>query len=566
MAWREVRQQARGYDARSANYMSAGHETLLDTAVIGSDTSAAYHVLGAHTKTHQSGTDTTIMRVTPSAGCCPYFTVPEGTYAIVTSFGEVVQYPGDSKQPAGPVHPPGFHKKVLCCFSQIRELITKQTIIFDTPVKNCKTKDNINVTIDLCIHMRVMGDPAMGEDPELVKVFSDELGPGNLATQLKDAQSEAVRNMARAVTHEQVYALRSLTATSDGTVQFKAIDPNDLNANQPKPSGLQGDDEVAKKAGVVPVAVNGGATAGIYRSNTGGDVELVSAGASKVPAGATAPTAPPSGNGAADQDMAYEALLLTGKMMNDLNRQFNKFGVQIIDLQIQDVKLPEHIHKELQEKTTTNSVILRQEKDQEFAMLKTAYREEKAEAELEMENKREKIEQQGKKALAEWHKKYEQIIADTNLQVLDVNERNKSAVAEIEASRAKKLAELNAETEKIRIESKAIAAAKVEDIMANMRKEVNNLNADAELVMEQAKANSTKIIADAEGKASANFARKRAYELAKNQLQVHEELANNQSVFIGGVGAENGNLLADMLVSNGNKMVMMNVGDLGQSK
>ena len=135
--------------------------------------------------------------------------MPEGTYAIVTSFGEVMQYPGGAPgtQPAGPVWPPGFHKKVLCCFSQIRELITQQTIIFDTPVKNCKTKDNINVTIDLCIHMRIMGDYRKNENPELVKIFSDELGPSNLATQLKDAQSEAVRNMARAVTHEQVYAL-----------------------------------------------------------------------------------------------------------------------------------------------------------------------------------------------------------------------------------------------------------------------------------------------------------------------------------------------------------------------
>jgi regulator of protease activity HflC (stomatin/prohibitin superfamily) len=557
-AWREARQQARGYDASNANYMDMGHETLLDTVTIGSDTAAAYRVLGRHSKTHVSGTDTTIIRVVPSAGCCPYFTVPEGTYAIVTSFGEVMTFPGNASQPAGPIWPAGFHKKVLCCFSQIRELITMQTIIFDTPVKNCKTKDNINVTIDLCIHMRIMGDPKKNEDPELVKIFSDELGPSNLATQLKDAQSEAVRNMARAVTHEQVYALRSLTATSDGTVTFKAVDPKELNAHRPVPSGLKGDQP-------------GGGN--LYRGNTDGDVELMSAGASKTAASAPAnvpvmaASAPPSAATVdPHSDMAYEALHLTAKMMNDLNNQFNKFGVQIIDLQIQDVKLPQNIHRELQEKTTTNSVILRQEKDQEFAMLRTAYREEKAEAELEMENKREKIEQEGKKALAEWQKQYEQIIADTNLQVLDVNEKNKSAVAEIEAARAKQLAQLTAETDKIRIDSQAQAEAKVENIKAQARKTVNTTLAEAELTIEQAKAESTKLIAIAEGKASANFARKRAFELAKKQLAVHHDLANNPSVFIGGKGAEKGNLLADMLVSQGNRGVMMNVGDLGQSK
>merc|ERR1719263_1077970 len=106
----------------------------------------------------------------------------------------------------------------------------------------------------------------------------------------------------------------------------------------------------------------------------------------------------------------------------------------------------------------------------------------------------------------------------------------------------------------------------VENINAEARKTVNTTLAEAELTIEQAKAESTKLIAIAEGKASANFARKRAFDLAKKQLAVHHDLANNPSVFIGGKGAEKGNLLADMLVSQGNRGVMMNVGDLGQSK
>jgi F0F1-type ATP synthase membrane subunit b/b' len=151
-------------------------------------------------------------------------------------------------------------------------------------------------------------------------------------------------------------------------------------------------------------------------------------------------------------------------------------------------------------------------------------------------------------------------------QVLDVNEKNKSAVAEIEATRSKHLAQVTAETDKIRIDSQAQAEAQVQNIKAKARKTVNMTLAEAELTIEQAKAESTKLIAIAEGKASANFARKRAFELAKRQLAVHHDLAHNPSVFIGGTGAEKGNLLADMLVSQGNRGVMMNVGDLGQSK
>ena len=132
MAWREVRQQARGYDARNANYMDMGHETLLDTAVIGSDTSAAYRVLGRHSKTTALARTPQSFASSRKAGCCPPSPclrgpTPSSRLSVRSCSSPAVMTASSLLVPFGP----NFHKKVLCCFSQIRELITQQTIIFD---------------------------------------------------------------------------------------------------------------------------------------------------------------------------------------------------------------------------------------------------------------------------------------------------------------------------------------------------------------------------------------------------------------------------------------------------
>jgi len=41
-------------------------------------------------------------------------------------------------------------------------------VIFDTPVKGCKTRDNVSVEIDLKVMFRIMGDVEQGEDPHAV--------------------------------------------------------------------------------------------------------------------------------------------------------------------------------------------------------------------------------------------------------------------------------------------------------------------------------------------------------------------------------------------------------------
>lgn len=107
--------------------------------------------------------------------CKPYITVPDGMYAIVQSNGADVMFGSTNNK----VYPPGFHWAYP--WMKVEYLVTKQTLVFDTPVKGCKTKDDVNVIIDVSIMVRIMGDAAKGEDPNLVTDFIYKLGATELS-------------------------------------------------------------------------------------------------------------------------------------------------------------------------------------------------------------------------------------------------------------------------------------------------------------------------------------------------------------------------------------------------
>ena len=92
---------------------------------------------------------------------------------------------------------------------RVSNLVSRQAIVLDLPVKACKTKDNVTVNIDITLAFRIMGDAASGEDPDLVRKFVHELKPRRLEHQLRDAQDEAVRALARILMHTQIYGIWS---------------------------------------------------------------------------------------------------------------------------------------------------------------------------------------------------------------------------------------------------------------------------------------------------------------------------------------------------------------------
>mmetsp|Transcript_43100 Transcript_43100/g.99838 ORF Transcript_43100/g.99838 Transcript_43100/m.99838 type:complete len:459 (-) Transcript_43100:78-1454(-) len=124
--------------------------------------------------------------------CLPlfYVSIPEGFSAIVTKFGAEVK--GDEHDGTWS---PGRH-----CFwplYEVDKLVSKQLIIFDTPVKDCKTKDAITVNLDVLVIFEIVQAPD----------FVYKIGPQKLDDLLRAAQDESLRQMAIETDVENIYDL-----------------------------------------------------------------------------------------------------------------------------------------------------------------------------------------------------------------------------------------------------------------------------------------------------------------------------------------------------------------------
>lgn len=124
--------------------------------------------------------------------CCwtPCVSIPEGFTAIITKFGAVV--PGDEEDGTWK---PGCH--CFPCFYQVDKLVSKQVFVFDTPVRDVKTKDNVTVNIDVLIVFRI----------EKARDFVYQIGPAKFDDLLRAMQDEALRQMAIETPVEKIYDL-----------------------------------------------------------------------------------------------------------------------------------------------------------------------------------------------------------------------------------------------------------------------------------------------------------------------------------------------------------------------
>lgn len=84
--------------------------------------------------------------------CCfplPYISIPAGFSATVQSVGGAKK-PGSNEDDTWPS---GFH--CLCPWNSVDRLVSQQTIVFDAPVRECKTKDAVSSQIDVMITFHI---------------------------------------------------------------------------------------------------------------------------------------------------------------------------------------------------------------------------------------------------------------------------------------------------------------------------------------------------------------------------------------------------------------------------
>ena len=312
------------------------------------------------------GSEKGLLVVRPGRGLAPWFCVPDGCYALVQRFGKDMDYAEGQ-----PVWPPGYHWGPP--WVQVSHLVTMQSVVFNLPVKDCKTQDNVTVTINLAICFRIKADPRKGEDPYLARNFVYKVTPRGLEQQLIDACEEATRKVARTLLHTEVYGLRTDKSGKKMKVLKGAGD-----AEAP-PSELEGDAALRSVAGP-------------------SDDERAAHAMSK------------------GRDVADD-------MRRTLNDQFHAQGVEISDVIITDVILPTTIVDQMAAKTMVISQNAAQKMNQEFEMLTLKQNEEVETLKQKNKEEREKEKQSGDMEVNEVQVQLDKMKAETKVRLAARNSR-----------------------------------------------------------------------------------------------------------------------------------------------
>eukprot|EP01084_Bolivina_argentea_P209211 356417_1 len=127
---------------------------------------------------------------TPIRGACSCsIVIPKGFVALVNRHGRYVgQWDAGFKWA-----PP---------WVTVSHLVPTQFIVYDTPVKECPTQDNVMVTIDVTLVLRIIT-----EEEKSCYNFCYKLGPRGLDEMLKAFQEESIRGMARKRKYNEIYDL-----------------------------------------------------------------------------------------------------------------------------------------------------------------------------------------------------------------------------------------------------------------------------------------------------------------------------------------------------------------------
>jgi regulator of protease activity HflC (stomatin/prohibitin superfamily) len=429
----------------------------------------------------------------------PYCSVPEGFYALVTTNGREVNYQNGDKET--PVWPAGFF--FAGPFTKVSHLITKQTVIFDAPVKGCKTSDNVTVQIDVSLAFRIMGDEKLGEDPELVTRFVHRVTPAGLESQLKDALAESIRTLARSLKHTEVYACRTGLRTAVAIPQT--------------PKNAHSDDfEAPALADPVEMARNIAAK----KKNQGMRA-------------ASAPTEEVFEE-AQDEAIAARGIDVTAELQDKLNVQFESQGVQITDVMIQDVVLPQAIVNQMSNKSLVRSKQEYEVMEQQFEMQAIKLKNEVYSRQIDHKEQQEKAQVEGSRDVQLSRDIYSERIAAGEREVSDFYEHSRQEVSKMEAETKEICISLQFDKQRVHQALALEAEEKAATIAADADAKVRITAAEADLNVAKHNANATLTMADAEGKADQLLAEQRNLEILDARLGVYESLVKNKNVVLSG--------------------------------
>ena len=395
-----------------------------------------------------------------------WFTIPEGFYGLVTRRGAPADYvvstgsrgrrrrgggggggieEGGRSKPS-PVWPSGLHFGPP--WLRVSHLVTRRAALSRHMIEGCLTRDGVSTTLDVSVVLRVMGDTTPGDDPDNVRRFAHEVTPFGLRSLLHAALGAEARALARSVRHADVLGLRNyVRRSSDGSGGGA---PPAVSAGDRAKKRVSFSAEVEGRGGTAAARERGGEESGEEERSTNRDDD-----------------GPPVAS-------------MMDAMKAVLNRQFKELGVEILEVIIRDITLPDAVQSQMMHRTmiTCDNNIERMERKiavqsmlhEEEIRLKGAYESDRAKLIAEGEYDA-TVARLGLDTLrAEGERDVRTIETQMHIDVGLVKAENDLAVQRTED-------ETRLETERIRVQSESDAEA----LLAEAKNEVDAISAKGDL-------------------------------------------------------------------------------------
>ncbi|KAL3797104.1 hypothetical protein HJC23_000442 [Cyclotella cryptica] len=432
--------------------------------------------------------------------CSPlHFTIPSGCYALVSRHGADQEYVR-SDGTRSIVWPPGLHFGYPP-WVRVSHLVTMQTIVLDLPVKACKTKDNVTVNIDVALAFRIMGDQEAGEDPEFVRKFVHELKPRGLEQQLRDAQDEAVRGLARSLKHTEIYGIRSGEHTRFVKSALGSVTVSSVVNVESSHDDLEG------------ANVADSTTLPTHRDETlVGESDDQDRNAAKI---ATAKGAD-----------------VTEYMKQRLNRQFMPQGVEILSIMIQSCTLPKEIESQMEEKTKVISKNAQQRMFHQNNMQNTRMEEEIVTLMQTFEELRHQEESSGAEQITEEKVKLNDAVAEAKKSEATIIQEGIARIDKLKAESDLEVQRIISRKDQTIATMKAESQREAANLHAKTKLEVERKIAEASIIAAKNRAQASRLLAQAEGISAPMLAQKNEHITKLKQLDVYRNLANNNSLIL----------------------------------
>jgi regulator of protease activity HflC (stomatin/prohibitin superfamily) len=395
-------------------------------------------------------------------------------------------------------------------FTRISHLVSKSYCVFDIPVKGCKTSDNVTVTIDCSVVFRIMGDEKKGENPELVRTFVHQVTPNGLEDQLKDAMAEEIRTLARSLKHTWVFTCR------------RGAPP--VNA---EPAGSGGGGGGGAAAAAEAKVVNEKGDKGDGGADTGDGVEMVGAARELYD----------------DELEDYLGEDVTRNMEARLNAQFEPQGVQIHDIMIQNIKLPEDIMEQMSSKTMVRSKQDYEVMEQTFEMQSIRLKNEKAKLKLDHKEAQDLAKVEGGRNIQAARDQLQERKTERNKYLEDFKEHTDVEVSKVRAGMVEETTRLEFEYLQVKQTLKLQSEEEAARVVAETEAQIAELEAESKLKIAALQGEAKTTLAAAELSANQYLAKSREFELREKQLGVYQALASNKDVVLSHTDTPDFNML-----------------------